>query len=274
MPAVMTAAEARQGGDATKAQREELRALIERKCVTNEWKQRFFDDVKKDGGLSSGRAKSTLTYLRRLPDRSDQPVYATEDQAKKMRSLVATRSAPRRWITPLLERLDAGTLTYDMADLTITDLRRLPLKPFIAPDRPVAHGAPVPDAYYALRTGDGQVRLYRISTVGGMRRVDQITGKTNTARRRLHGYKAADVIKAVAADPAGAARLYGENSKRCSDCNRPIREGKNNPGFKHGYGPDCWDDRQAVRRNADHSAQLANDTPGEPLRLAPVGAAS
>lgn len=268
------AAEVRELGNATQEQRAELRALISQKCVTDEWKQRFYADVVQDGGLSNARATSTLTYLRRMPDRSDQPVYATDDQAEQMRKLVLTRVAPRRWITPLMDRLDAGTLTYDLADLTITNLRRQPLKTFIAPDRPIADGAPVPDAYYALRRGDGTVRHYRISTVGGMRRVDQITGTTNTARRRLHGLRAADVIKAVAADPIGAARLFGETRKRCSDCNQPIRENEKNPGFKHGYGPDCWDERQAIRRNADQRAEIDNDTPGEPVSLTPAGVAS
>lgn len=274
------AADVRQRGDATPEQRAELRALIEQKCVTDEWRQRFYEDIYRANGLSRARANSTLNYLRGLAERSSQPVYATDEQADEIRKLAATKTAPRVWLARILAHLDAGTLTYDMADLHLIDLRRMSPKPFMVPDRPAAGGAPVRDGYYSLRRGDDSIRHYRLKTFGGLRQVDQITykvdaaGNTRTDRKRVRGYQATEVIRAVAADPAAARRLFAETTSRCTNCNRAIHDSENNPGFPHGYGPDCWDDLEAERRNSDHRAQLDNDTPGEPVTVASAGAAS
>lgn len=254
----MTAAEARQHGDATTQQRAELRALLNAKDVTTEWRQGLYRNIRVDGGLSSKRAKAAMRYLRRLHDRPAQPVYATDEQAAEMRGLVRTRVAPRAWVAPLLAKLDAGELTCTSADLAIQDLRRMPRRAFVIADAPAAT-VNFPDGYYALTDSEDKVRHYRIHTVGGLRQVDRITAAETTKqrRRRLRGYEAAQVIRAVAADPITAVRLYAETTKRCTACNVRIND-TSNPGFPHGYGPKCWSDREAARRIADTKAELAD----------------
>ena len=80
----------------------------------------------------------------------------------------------------------------------------------------------------------------------GQRIVDQITGDKRHQRRRMRGVYATSVLRAVAADPARAARLFGATFGRCSDCNQPIGDPAQ-PGYPFGYGPDCWTARQQVR---------------------------
>lgn len=253
----MTAAEARKHGSATADQRAELRSLLARKCYTNEWRDQLYRDAQARG-LSRARAMSAIRYLRAQTDRTDQPVYATGNQAIEIRDLVRTQLAPGPWIAPILARLAAGKLRYTDADRTIKDLTRLPARAFVVPDGPpvVVNFA---DGYYALTGPDGRVRHYRIHTVAGLRKVDQIIDPTNTKRRRRHrlrGHEARQVIQAVAADPRAAGRLFAETTKRCTECNRPIHD-STNPGFPHGYGPDCWDDPNVAARVADIKAEIA-----------------
>ncbi len=263
----MTAAEARAGGDATGEQRAELRALIAGKAVADSWVRRFYSDVRAAGGLTRGRASGALIYLRRLPDKTDQPTYATAELGEELRRLVRTRLVPGRIAQMLLLRLDAGELTYVEAQRAIADFQRMPLRSFVAPDplRTVA-GGEAPDGYYALTGTDGRVRRYRVHTLPatGQRLVDQITGDKHSQRRRLRGsIQATPVLRAIAADLPGAARLYGATFKRCSDCNQPLRD-ESQPGFPHGYGEDCWTARQEVAAaSAAPAPAPADETPTE-----------
>lgn len=260
--AVMTAEEARRNGDATAEQRAELRELIARKCVTDEWRNRFFDDVLEDGGLMKSRASSALAYLRPLADRSEQPVYATAAQTDRIRELLRERLAPRKWVQPLVALLDAGRLPYVNADLMIADLERMVMRKYKVPERlPASVGEGLDDGYYAVVDTNGRVRKYRLVIRAGMREVWQITGELYRQRHQVRGVQARDVIAVISADPAGAAARYAKTTGRCTACNTKIGEQADNPGYQHGYGPDCWKKREALRLNRDAKAELADAHP-------------
>ena len=255
----LTAAEVRERGDATAEQRATLRDLIARKAVTDEWVQRFYADVVAANGLSTGRAAAALNYLTGLADKDTEPTYATTEQGTELRYLIRTRTVPSILARMWLDRLAAGKLTYHEAHLAIADYRRLPLRAFVPPADalPVgARGAEAPDGYFGLTGSDGRVRCYRLFTRGGVRIVDQITGDQPKQRRRIRGWHAQQVMRAVHADVPAAARLYGETRKHCSDCNQPL-EDEDQDGYAHGYGPKCWTDLQEA------TAAAAPTTPTE-----------
>lgn len=245
---VRSAIELRKLGDASDEQRTKLRDLITRKAVTNDWVQRFYDDVRAADGLTAGRAAAALTYLGSLPDKDTEPTYATTEQGEELRELIRTRIVPSLLARMWIQRLDAGQLTYIEAGHAITDYRRLPMRVFVPPaDAPPAGspGAEAPDGYFALTGSDGSARCYRVHTRGGVRLVDQITGTRPGKRRRIRGWQAVQIMQAVHADVPAAARLYGATRKHCSGCNRPLHD-ETQDGYPHGYGPDCWAELQAT----------------------------
>ncbi|MER5608310.1 hypothetical protein ABT059_19870 [Micromonospora tulbaghiae] len=258
------AAAVRDKGSATAPQRAELRALIARKAVTDEWKNQFYADVIADDGLSEARASGALRYLRNLADRAEQPVYATAEQEQQIRELVRTRVAPAPWRHTHMVLLETGTLPYIKADQFIDALLRLPMRKLIPPDGPVAAAGNFPDGYYAIRTTAGEVEKYRVVDKGGLREVWKITKPGSGRRTRIRGRQAVDVIACIGADPAAASRLWAEVTKRCSACNTDISPDADNLGFPHGFGPKCWRDREALRLNRDARAAIADEHPEEP----------
>lgn len=259
-----TAAEVRERGDASPAERAELRELIARKVVTEEWKETFYADVIQDGGLSSARAKGALNYLRKQADRSVEPVYATREQEAEIRELVRVHLAPAPWRQTHMVLLETGKLTFIQADQFIGQLKRLPKRRHVPPAGPVASAGNFPDGYYAIRTTGGEVRKYRVVDRGGLREVWRITGFKAGQRCRIRGREAVDIIQCISADPAGAARLWAEVSKRCSACNTDIKEDPKNPGFPHGFGPDCWKKEHVQQLVNDTKAAIADRHPQEP----------
>ena len=246
---MLTAAELRERGDATAEQRAELRTLIEQKAVTAEWVHQLYDDVRTSEGLSKAAALSHLAHLRGLPDKSDQPAYVTQTQADELELLMRTRMVPRKLMRKWRELIGAKTLTYVSADLALRECRKLPLRPYMAASVPTSAVAGVaPDGYFALVAGDEQVLFYRVRTLHaeGRRAVEQIVKEKPDRRRRLPSWKAEQVLHQVAADPAEAARLYGERRHKCSRCNQGIDD-ETKPGYPYGYGPDCWEIIQAER---------------------------
>lgn len=267
---VMTAAEARTRGDATEDQRDQLRQLLQTKRYPKEWRDRFYADVLADKGLSASRAKSVIKWLAAQPNLNGKPIQAPADQVERILYLLRQRIAPGPWARQIRDRIDAGTLTCDEADHYLTDLERLPNRPFVAADgpRPGALAADAPNGYFALTGTDGRVRCYRVHTLNnGCRVVDQfasenredsqIVGRKTGRRRRIPAWQAPNILRAVAADVTTAARLYLATRKRCSDCNQPL-DNEDQPGWPHGIGPDCWEKRQAVAAAAGESAEATN----------------
>lgn len=254
----MTAIELRAHGDATPEQRAELHKLIATKAVTKEWIRRFFQDIAYAKGLDRGAANAALIYLRRLADKAAQPVYATAEQDNELRALIRTRVVPGPIAAAYLEHLNAGTLPWTDADRAISEWQRLPLRAHIAPDDQRGHGpsSNAPDGYFALTASDGRTRAYRVYRQGGRRVVDQIFGDRPSQRRRVRGQQVGQILRAIAASPHLAAKLYGEVRKRCSECNRALNNPRQ-PGYPYGYGEDCW---IALGRPKPPAAELAEAT--------------
>lgn len=240
----MTADEARSHGDATDDQRRELRELIQVRAVAADWVQRFYASVRRAGGLSRLAATDALIYLRSLSPRGESPELALPTQAAAMRELVKTRIVPTPIARRMLRLYDTGELTYDRADLIISEWLRLPYRDYpLLEDGPANREAP--DGYYALLAADSMPRAYRVHTRPGSGDVvvQQIFGEKPSQRRAVSRVVADRVMHEVAKDLPAAARLYGETLHRCSDCNSKLWD-QTQPGFPHGYGPDCWAARQ------------------------------
>lgn len=257
---MLTAAEAKERGDATADQRAELHDLIATRAVRDQWRMQFYGAVCKDGGLAATVADDALIYLRSLAPKGSKPTRAIPEQEDALRGLARSRLIPGPIRKVWLERAKAGQLTYIEADRTILEWLRLPPRTFLTPeDLLAAPGSKAPDGYFALvLEADGKPRAFRIHTTEatGRRVVEQITGEKPDQRRTVRGIAATQVLTAVATDPAGAARLYGEFRHRCSDCNQPLRR-TDQPGYPHGYGPDCWAVRQADAQAPDGSTTPA-----------------
>jgi hypothetical protein len=246
---VLTAAELQRRGDATAEQRAELRTLLEQKAVPAAWVGQLYADVRAAGGLSKAAALSHLAHLRGLADKGVQPTYVTKTQADELRVLMRTRMVPGKLVTKWKALIGDGTLTYVAAELALRECRKFPLRPYLPPTVPATANGFAPDGYFALVTGDEQVRFFRIHTLHaeGRRAVEQIVRQNPDRRRRIPTWEAETVLHQVAADPAGAARLYGKQRHKCSRCNQGIDD-ETKPGYGHGYGPDCWEIIQAERK--------------------------
>lgn len=246
---MLTAAEVRPRGDATADQRAELHDLIATRGVAEPWKARFYRDVRAAGGLSKTAAEEALLYLRSLAGRGEQPATAIGAQVDALRALARARLIPGPIRRVWLDRAKDGRMSYVEADRTILEWLRLPPRTFLtAEDLLAAPGSKAPDGFFALASvADGRPRAYRIHTVEatGRRIVEQIVGENPQQRRTMRGIAAHQVLTAVATDPAGAARLYGQFRHRCSACNQKLTR-KDQPGYPHGYGWDCWTARQAT----------------------------
>ena len=245
---VLTATDVRSRGDATAEQRTELRTLLADKAVDPRWRTKFFDAVVKAEGLSTAAADDALLYLRSLADRDQQPTHSTPAQADALRRLLRSRIVPGSIARALLARHDQGELTYVQADRAIREWLAMARRPVIAAaELAPGPGAKAPDGYFTVTVADGTTRCYRIHTlaVSGYRVVEQIVtaaGKT----RKLHGHEAQLVLREVAANPDEAAALYGRTRRHCSHCNQPLFD-KKQPGYPHGYGRACWEEKQAAR---------------------------
>lgn len=230
-------------GSATEAQRAELRHLVRTRRHTTEWREDLFAHAR-EHGLSETRAIASIAYLRQQPTwDGSPPADATADQITRLRALLAERVAPTPLARSLTERADAGTLAYDAADLAIADLQRLPLRELPAVAAPIG---PVPPGYYAVRGLDGTVHTYRVKESTGRPRVKRLDGPN---LGMVPAYQVMTVVKSIGADLPAAARLYGQATKHCSDCNQPLRD-ETQPGWPHGYGPDCWARLDDARRAA------------------------
>ncbi len=139
-------------------------------------------------------------------------------------------------------QLAGGTLDAAVCSRAIDVLKLLPFRP--APALP-----DVPDARYALGTATDH-RLYRKRTDEHTGRVyvDRIATSAKVSRDRgpdtmpagtatpVRGAEVARVLTAIAADVAGARKLYSEVTNRCSECGRPLYDPVS---VAANYGPDC-----------------------------------
>lgn len=240
-------AEVKTLGDATGDQRSRLRALIAGKAVSEHWRDRFYASVRRTNGLTRRAAADALLYLETLADAGQSsPTHATPAQGAALAALRESRVIPKALAAERMRRLTAGQLTYDEADRAILEWLRLPLKAFIASGGGTRRsGWTAPDGYFVLLRPDGSPRCYRIHTLpaSGARVVHQITGDRASQRTKLYGYQATEVMRAIAENPAEAARLYARTRGRCAACNQPIHD-ETKPGFGQGFGPDCWEQQQ------------------------------
>lgn len=244
---MLPADEVRTRGDATSVQRAELHQLIAERAVDTGWKTKFYEAVCAAEGLSRGAADDALLYLRSLAPAGQTPGLAIPAQGEAMRELTRRRIVPGPLERKLTKRFNTGELTYAQADRAIREWLKLPARAFVAASqlRP-SPGAKAPDGYFALLVPGGGTRCYRIHTLTATNRrvVDHIIAADGTTRR-VRGVPAELVLREVAANPDPAARLYGQVRHRCSACNQPLRD-KTQPGYPHGYGEKCWNDKLAA----------------------------
>lgn len=249
----LTAAEARQRGDATPAQREQLKHLLRTRRHTAEWREQLYADAS-IAGLSQTRALSSIHYLLQQPvDDGNLPTEATAWQAMQLADLMKLKLVPSPLVKTVKARIAAGTIGYDEADRHLTEWQRLPTRMFPAgePGQGIPAAAVI-DGYYALVDTDGRTRCYQVnSPLMGERVVKQFTGKRGSGRARVPRHQVHQVLDAIATDPATAAQRYAQVMKRCSACNQPLHDDQHNPGYPHGYGPKCWADIQKARKVAD-----------------------
>ncbi len=258
----LTLEQIRSMGNATTDQRNELRHLLETRRYPKTWRDRFFDDVWNNQGLSNARAIGALNYLRNQAKLDGTPIHATDAQRDELLELFRTRVAPGPWVKLITRQLDKGTLSYERAGQHLAEARRLPLKEFPAlPEQGVkVFISALPDGQYAIRGTDARVRFYKVTTdTAGAREVKHLNGPRRNRMIR-NATELERILEQIAVDPAAAAKLYGEESKHCAapQCNKPLWD-KEQPGYEHGFGPDCWKKIVAARKIRDHAACIPDD---------------
>jgi hypothetical protein len=233
---------------ATDDARAELKALLKTRQIDPRWAKPFYDQVTRRGYLTKAAAEEATFYVRTLPPAGQLPELATPEQVDAIKELIRTRIVPGPLAAAFRARADDGTLAFIVADRWIREWINLPTRKIqLASDLPRQSGWTAPDGYFALVHADGRPRFYRVHTLGGSgkRVLQQITGELRTQRRRIYGYQATEVMRAIAADPAAARILYARQRRRCCRCNQHL-EDTDQPGYPHGFGRDCWLEHQAA----------------------------
>lgn len=180
-----------------------------------------------------------VRYVAQMADRlgrGGRGELATDKQVSFIKSLVAERPSFR----------DAENLHDDVIEnLTRRDasnlIDRLLSTPKEVTQQAGASGAApqVPNGRYALEDEDGVVKFYRVNTPAegrwaGFTFVDaQASDDLHPIRNRQHK---AEVLEAIAADPAAAARRYGVEIGSCGICGRTLTD---EVSRAHGIGPVC-----------------------------------
>lgn len=256
--AELTAAQLRTLGDASPDQRAQLRRLLQTKRYPKHWRDRFFEDVRDQRGLSATRAAAVIAWLDRQLDLEGVSNHATTDQVDDLVELLRVRIAPSPIARLLKQQIQDKSLSFDQADLALRDLKRLPLREFPLPGKPgQVRVSDVPDGQYAVVGIDARSRYYKVTTdVVGGREVKNLNGPYR-GRLIRNASQLERVLREIAADPAAAAKRYGAEAKKCAapQCNRPIWD-KSKPGFEHGFGPECWARMVAERKVREHKATI------------------
>ncbi len=233
---------------ATDDARAQLKALLKERQVDPRWAKPFYDQVTARGYLTKTDAEEATFYVRTLPPAGQFPELATPEQVDAVRELIRTRIVPGPLASVFRARTDDGSLTFVVADRWIREWMGLPVRKIqLASDLPRQSGWSAPDGYFGLVHADGRPRFYRVHTLegSGKRVLQQITGELRTQRRRIYGYQATEILRAIAADPDAARILYARERGRC--CRSNQRLGKTDqPGYEHGFGRDCWAEHQAT----------------------------
>lgn len=239
-------------GAATDDQLNELRTLFQTKRHSPFWRASNFARIRElqaDGEpITAAYVESMARFLRQQPD---LPPYqpAEGKQYDDLRYVMDRREVPEPIASWLAERIANGKLSKAFAEMALDDLTRLPKKPR-RPGHQLPKGIPgseVPDGGYAI--GD-PARCYFLRTDAAGQQIVKLL-HLGTGRRTLVGDPVAThVVLAISRDVNAAQRLFGETAHRCTACGRPIGDGDNNPGYVHGYGPDCWRELQReLRKN-------------------------
>jgi hypothetical protein len=249
-------------------------------------------DARKCAGVGyGGEPSAPRSGPVRVPNaRTAQP--ASVPQVKYIRALSSERKVPPAGQTTeeamLLERqfdiLGWRTDEYDSehdkfvskaeASAVITYLQRLPHidgpavtatakgKPDVAPD--VAAGR------YALTGTDGQVRFYQVDrpTEGrwaGYVFVKVLIGSLGAWRKeRVNRSQQPEILRLIAKDQEGAARLFGQKAKQCGHCHSPLSTPQSRAA---GYGETCADNHGYWYPKLEEALRLLKEM-GEPLDMA------
>lgn len=255
----LTPEQLRTMGDATGAQRDELRQLLDTRGWPAGFRGQLFADITLDRGLSSTRAEHAIGHLKRMPMAVPEDLRATEQQATEILELIRTRLTPSQIAKTFRTQLETRTMRADRAEIHLKDLHRLPLREFPLHART---GAPVnsdlvPDGKYAVVDLTGRSLHYRVTTDAiGCRILKHLNGPK---KRRVvtQPSEVEKILEQIALDPNASLRRYARESKRCAavNCNRPLHD-TTQPGYAEGYGPDCWKKIVARKKIAEHRAHI------------------
>jgi hypothetical protein len=246
-------------GDASEEQLAELRELFQTKTHSPMWRASNFAyiaAIKARGeNVTAVLAETLARFLR---EQEDLPPYepATGADYDQLHYALDRREVPEPFFSWLFARVDKRDLSHAYAQLVLIDLAKLPRKArrgHIAPT-----GIPateIPDGYYAIGDGD-TARCYSLKTKDGRQVLRWLNFEARSRPEVRDAKRAARILDAIAADLNASQRLFAETAHRCTACSRPIEPDDSNPGFPHGYGPDCW---REIQRSAAATLPLSTD---------------
>lgn len=184
---------------------------------------------------SPGASTAQMDYLLSLLDERDVPADARELMSQRARNqLKANQDQGDR------ARIEDG-ISLPRASEFIARLKERPRKTSQTPATAGREqGLPdVPAGRYALREADGVTRFYRVDRPEEGRWAGWTFLKIQ-ASDDLHPIKdrvrKGEVLRAIAADPAAASKLYGQELGHCGVCGRTLTD---ETSREYGIGPVC-----------------------------------
>lgn len=173
----------------------------------------------------------TTSQVQTIPGRRLSPA-----QENYIRDLLAKVTGPERDVIrdSLNQAALAGTLTHRQVSEAIEALKALKHAQAAVVAASLAVYATIPEGHYALRGPDGVVRFYDV-----VRPTDQLTWVSLHAseeRYAVLGAARLEVLQAIYDHPEAARKLYGDETNRCSFCNRELTDARSR---EVGSGPIC-----------------------------------
>lgn len=228
---------------ASEAQTRRIGELLEDRQVDQDWLTKHTARIERHG-LSRPYATETISHLLRQPMADGSPPLpgfrVSTAQKDLIVKLLDDKVIPNPEYAAELRAVlgDRFRFCSQAAGAAIDYLLPCPGKVKPVTDAAGKALPKVPDGRYALTDPDGPTR-YRLRTAhNGQTYLDRID--THGATTWVKGEQASEVLAAIAADIAAAARLYSTVTNRCSDCDLLLTDPLS---VRTGYGSKCRTDR-------------------------------
>jgi Family of unknown function (DUF6011) len=200
---------------------------------------------------------------RRAPSaRTAQP--ATEKQANFIRNLVGARlSQDGELAGDLLRRLDEEQISKADASAIISELLKLP-SPKIE-RAPEGNQAEVPGGRYGIVGADSQVRFYQVDKPkegkwAGYTFVKLLVGAPGGWNKMpINRSQTPQILSVIAADVAGAARIFGDKYSQCGFCSSPLSDPRSRAA---GYGEICAGNHALPYPSKDAALEMLGEVAG------------